>query len=79
MSESLSLSPPGGGSGGGGGGGSGMFCLSRCAELFSMELLFPLEVLFVGSSSTNYRSSSTPSIDIQENCCNWDILLSKFS
>ena len=44
MSELLSLSPPGGGSGKGGGGGSGMFCLSRCAELLSTKILFPLVV-----------------------------------
>ena len=65
MSESLSLSTPGGGSGGGGGGGSGMFCLSRCTEMLSTELLFPSVILFVVSSPTSSRLGSTSPVDVQ--------------
>ena len=63
MSKSLSLSPPGGGSGGGGGGGSGMFCLSHCVELLSMELLFLLVILFVVSSLPRSQFESTSPFD----------------
>ena len=56
MLESLLLSSSGGGSGGGGGGGSGMFCLSLCVELLSMEILFPSVILFVVSSLTSSQS-----------------------
>ena len=61
MSDSLSLSSPGGG----GGGGSGMFCLSLCAELFSIEISFLLVVLFVVSSLTSSRFGLTSPVDVQ--------------
>ena len=61
MSDSLSLSS----SGGGCGGGSGMFCLSLCSELLSIELSFPSVVLVVVSSPTSSRSGSTSPIDVQ--------------
>ena len=79
MSNSLSLSPLGGGcGGGGGGGGSGMFCLSLCAELLSMELSFSSVVLFVVSSLTSSQFGSTSPVDVQLQLfvCNSKILVS---
>ena len=63
MSVSLSLSSPGGGSGGGG--GSGIFCLSRCLELLSMEISFPSVILFVVSSLESSRFRLTSPVDVQ--------------
>ena len=42
-----------------------MFCLSRCADLLSMELSFSSIILFVISSPTSSWFGSTSPVDVQ--------------